>query len=169
MAKVNNKILLGFLKGDRSNDSGYSLIELVVVVVIIGILAAISAPSFLNQIARARQSQAQINIGSVNDAQKQWRATHNSFAENLDDLALGIAAITNDYNYQITATTATRADFTATSNDPTVTRSFAGTVAIVGGQAFSVTCQSIAPSAIPPTPIVIGNQLTCGANSEPIN
>ena len=166
---MNNKILLRLLKSDRSNDGGFTLIELVVAVVIIGILATISLPSFLNQIARARQSQAQIYIGSVNDAQKQWRATHKSFTENLDDLALGISAITNDYNYQITAATATRADFTATSNDPTVTRSFAGSVAIVGGQAFSVTCQSIAPSAIPPTPIVTGSQLTCGNNSEPIN
>jgi type IV pilus assembly protein PilA len=138
------------------------------VVAIIGILASIAAPSFLRQVARARQSQAQINVGAVNDAQKAWRATHQSFAENLDDLALGIPVITNDYNYEITAASPTRADFTATSKDPNVTRSFVGTVAILNGQAFSVTCQSTTPSANVADPIVAGNQLICGNGAEPM-
>lgn len=42
----------------RRNDSGFSLVELLVVVVIIGILAAIAIPIFNNQKSKAQRSTA---------------------------------------------------------------------------------------------------------------
>jgi len=44
---------------------GFTLIELMIVVAIIGILAALAIPNFLRFQARAKQSEAKTNLGSI--------------------------------------------------------------------------------------------------------
>jgi type IV pilus assembly protein PilA len=46
------------LQGIRSNEEGFTLIELLTVILIIGILAAIAIPSFLNQTSKAVDASA---------------------------------------------------------------------------------------------------------------
>src|SRR2546426_11191824 len=47
------------------NQKGFTLIELMIVVAIIGILAAIAIPNFLQYQARARQSEGRTNLGGI--------------------------------------------------------------------------------------------------------
>jgi prepilin-type N-terminal cleavage/methylation domain-containing protein len=49
----------------RRQSNGFTLIELMIVVAIIGILASIAIPSFLRLQARARQSEAATNLKSL--------------------------------------------------------------------------------------------------------
>jgi type IV pilus assembly protein PilA len=48
-----------------SNSRGFTLIELMIVVGIIGILAAVAIPNFLTYQAKARQSEAKLALGSI--------------------------------------------------------------------------------------------------------
>jgi type IV pilus assembly protein PilA len=56
------------LKALRSNK-GFTLIELMIVVAIIGILAAIAIPNFLRYQATSRQAEARTNLGGIYVAQ----------------------------------------------------------------------------------------------------
>lgn len=58
---------------------GFSLVELMVVVAIIGILAAIAIPSVSKYMAKARQSEAKTNLSSLYTAEKAFYAEYNTF------------------------------------------------------------------------------------------
>ena len=59
--------------------SGFTLIELLIVVAIIGILAAIAVPNFLNAQTRARIARVQSDQRSVAVAVDSYRIDHNAF------------------------------------------------------------------------------------------
>jgi len=52
----------------RINDRGFTLIEIMVVIVILGILAAFIAPKFIGQEEKAREIQAKVQIKSLESA-----------------------------------------------------------------------------------------------------
>ena len=59
---------------------GFTLIELMIVVAIIGILAAIAIPNFLKFQAKAKQSEAKTNLGAVFTAQTAYFGENNAYA-----------------------------------------------------------------------------------------
>jgi len=65
------------------NKSAFSLIELMIVVAIIGFLAMISIPSFTKFLAKAKRSEAYMNLSSLYAAQKVHWAEHGVYSLNL--------------------------------------------------------------------------------------
>jgi type IV pilus assembly protein PilA len=63
----------------RRREEGFTLIELLVVILIIGILAVIALPAFLNQRAKAQDADAKTVVATAQKAMEAWRTDHDSF------------------------------------------------------------------------------------------
>lgn len=86
------------------NNQGFTLIELLVVIIIIGILSAIALPSFLNQAAKARQSEAKLTVGSVLKTQSSHYIENQSFTGDWSEMGLGLYKETPNYKYELLRT-----------------------------------------------------------------
>jgi len=60
-------------------EQGFTLIELMIVVAIIGILAAIAIPNFMTYQAKARQSEAKVGLGGIFTTATSYFAENGSF------------------------------------------------------------------------------------------
>jgi len=63
---------------------GFTLIELMIVVAIIGILAAIAIPNFTRFQARSKQSEAKTNLKAMYTAAKSYFAEKDTYAQGMD-------------------------------------------------------------------------------------
>ncbi len=68
------------------NHKGYSLIELMIVVVIIGILAALAIPKFLETTRKAKESEAKPVLKQIYTLQNAYYQLNDTYAPALTDL-----------------------------------------------------------------------------------
>jgi type IV pilus assembly protein PilA len=81
------------MKQKVQNKKGFTLIELMITVTIIGILAGIAIPLFLGQRTRAAQSEARSNLTSLRLIEEQVFADNGFYLPNPAATATGLAAI----------------------------------------------------------------------------
>ena len=71
-------------KRREENDKGFTLIELLVVILIIGVLAAIAIPAFLNQRQGAWESQVKSDLANAVIAAETYSTNNNGSYDGLD-------------------------------------------------------------------------------------
>jgi len=70
----------------KRNEDGFSLIELLIVVAIIGIIATIAVPQLLDAIDRARQRRTMADMRNIATANGTYRVDEGVYAPALSDL-----------------------------------------------------------------------------------
>ena len=83
---------------------GFTLIELMIVVAIIGILAAIAYPAYQDYVARANRGEAMNALAELRIAQEKWRANNIDFAWTTG--ALGISSTSDTGLYTLSVVSA---------------------------------------------------------------
>ncbi len=70
------------LRNFHRNNKGFTLIELMIVVVIIGILAALAIPRFMRSTTKSKQSEAKQLLKQVYTMQRAYRQEFNTYTLN---------------------------------------------------------------------------------------
>lgn len=86
--------------------AGFSLIELMIVVAVIGILAAIAIPSYQDHIRKGKRAAAKSVLSDLANRQQAYLTDKRSYATSLTSLVSSFAApseIASDYTFAVTA------------------------------------------------------------------
>jgi type IV pilus assembly protein PilA len=111
----------------RNNQQGFSLVELMIVVAIIGVLSALAIPKFQTFQAKARMAESKSNLNTLYTLEESYFADNDTYvalaATGTNLTAAGgtcpqntlgfVPAPCNKSRYQYTTTAATTAAFTA--------------------------------------------------------
>ena len=99
-----------------ARQRGFSLLELMITVVIIGILAAVAYPSYLDYVRRGNRSAAQTYMMTIANRQEQYLLTNRSYAATAAALNLSPPTeTTGKYTFAVTLPTPTSYTITATA------------------------------------------------------
>lgn len=128
------------------NTKGFSLIELMIVVAIIGILATIAVPNFTKFQNRAKQAEARANLSAIYSAHKAFFAEWNQYHGVMADIGY---VPEGKINYYLV---------TGASNPPAAATGFvtAPNTAPGGGCLNTASCASLSATVTPLAPHTAG-------------
>jgi type IV pilus assembly protein PilE len=72
------------LAASRAREGGFSLIELLIAVVVVGVLLAVALPTFSSSQRKSRRSDAMAALSAVQLAQERWRSNHTTYGATAD-------------------------------------------------------------------------------------
>lgn len=166
------RFLCLYLVENRENKTnGFTIIELLVVIMLLLFLATLALPNLIGQIGKARESDAKHGVGTINRAQQVFHWQKQRFANGVDvsdaSNLLGVTINSNYYNFLVIADpvlnlASVEANPIDSANDRT--RMYAGQVAFQNGNYISVICRAdqVGGLAVP----FAGNNPPCTDGTE---
>lgn len=89
----------------RVRAAGFTLLELMIVVAIIGILSAIAFPAYNSYLVKSKRAAAESHLMALAQAESQWMADSRSYTATVSDLGVPTPQAVSD-KYTIAITTA---------------------------------------------------------------
>ncbi len=105
----------------KTKQTGFTLIELMITVAIIGILSSVGYPSYIQHIQKAKRSEAEAALVSMATAMEQWRVENNNDYTGVTASTVFATQVpidgsgTKTYTLDITSTTLTSTSYTLTA------------------------------------------------------
>ena len=117
---INKKLQLEALralqKRKPSLSHGFTLVELMIVIVIVGILSAAALPNFLSQQHKAKRACADAQVSGIAKEQQAYYAENSSFAADAATLGTTVPTACNGYGAVSVSATVVSASPTDTTN-----------------------------------------------------
>lgn len=110
------------MNGVKKNLRAFSLPELLVVLVIIGILVLVALPNLMPLISRAKTIEAQQQLAYLHSLEKSYFYTYSKYSSSLDEIGFEQSVLVSDggqANYVIEIVEATEHGFRATATSIT--------------------------------------------------
>jgi len=96
----------------RSMQRGFTLIELMIVVTIVGLLAAVAIPGYAQYVRRAHRSEGMAALSALAAAQEKYYLSNNTYTSDIKN-DLKLSSTTEHGYYTMKVTSADASEFTA--------------------------------------------------------
>jgi len=91
-AKMQEIMRMGAMLRKAKDQKGFTLVELAIVIVIIGVLASFGVPRFRDAVERSKAGEAMNYLSAVRASQERYHAREATYAADLTDLDIAIPA-----------------------------------------------------------------------------
>ena len=125
------------MRDGRGRARGFSLIELMIVVVILGVIAAFAYPSYLDSVRKSRRTEAKQALTDLASRQEQYYNNTKRYTATFTDLGLAAAPTSENGYYTLGAPVA---GVTGSLNS---SFSLSATATALGGQNQDTACATM--------------------------
>lgn len=150
----------------KNLKAGFTLVELMIVVAIIGILAAIAVPNYQKYQSKARQSEVKLSLSGAYTALQSYVVENNSYTGCLGAIGVGVTAGNRYYSFGLAAPLLMTYSNGVACSAGNGMEYFGGTIAANGGTAVSGAPVSAA-TTVSTNAFTLGGQGNIGGNTRP--
>ena len=85
----------------KSNQRGFTLVELLIVIAIIGVLSTIGIPAFKRMVQKSKKTEAKTNLGGIYTAEQSFFSEYGAYGNNLFKVGFIIDGTNNNLIYSV--------------------------------------------------------------------